>query len=398
MTWLIWRQHRNQVALAGIALGALAIVLAITGVHMASTYHSALRSCGATGSCDSVGDGLFNGDGAVIDLVNFTVVVPLILGLFWGAPVVAREIEEGTHMLIWTQSVTRRHWLAGKTVALLCATASIGGVLAVAVTWWSRTLDLSQHNRFNKFDVQGIVPVAYAIFGAALGLAAGAVIRRTLPALAATLGIMVATANRRSELRAPALSAASDQAHLARRLGYRPRWVDPDAALTHRHRYRRKCVEQRTPVGTPGRMQPVPRDHSCSDVLLPRRARLAGEAPLPTGEPVLGLPSDRVGNLSRTRGGACRRRVPRHPPRRVAAREKSRTFYRGQSSSISQDPAGLAQSAEHFTCNEDVVSSILTPGSKPFTDAFQESRREDSTTFKSRWLRMYCPAASSKGW
>ena len=191
MTWLIWRQHRNQAALAAIVLGVLAIILAVTGVHMASTYHSALRACGATGTCDSVGDSLFNGDGAVIDLVNFTVVVPLILGLFWGAPLVAREIEDGTHTLIWTQSVTRRHWLAGKTVALLCATALFGGVLAVSVTWWSRTIDLSQHNRFNKFDVQGVVPVAYAIFGAALGLAAGVVIRRTLSALAATLAIIV---------------------------------------------------------------------------------------------------------------------------------------------------------------------------------------------------------------
>ncbi len=192
MTWLIWRQHRNQAALATISLAALVLILAITGVHMASTYHAALRTCGATGTCDSVGDGLFNGDGAIIDLVNFTVVAPLLLGLFWGAPLLAREIEEGTHKLIWTQSITRRRWLAGKTLALLCATACIGGVLALAVTWWSRTIDLSQHNRFDKFDVQGVVPIAYAIFGAAVGLAAGVLIRRTLPALAATLATVVA--------------------------------------------------------------------------------------------------------------------------------------------------------------------------------------------------------------
>ncbi|MDQ6873489.1 MAG: ABC transporter permease [Actinomycetota bacterium] len=192
MTWLIWRQHRNQAFIAACVLGALAIILAITGVRMAATYHTALRACGATGTCDSIGDGLFNGDGAILDLVNFTVLIPLLLGLFWGAPLFAREIEEGTHMLVWTQSVTRRRWLAAKTFALLCAALLIGAVLAVAVTWWSRTLDLSQHSRFEKFDLQGIVPVAYAIFGAALGLAAGVVIRRTLPALAATLGIMAA--------------------------------------------------------------------------------------------------------------------------------------------------------------------------------------------------------------
>lgn len=191
MAWLIWRQHRNQAALAALALGALGILLAITGVHMAATYHSALRSCAATGTCGSVGDSLFNGDGAIIDLVNFTVVVPLLIGLFWGAPLVAGEIAEGTHKLVWTQSITRRHWLAAKTTALLGAALLVGGMLTVAVTWWSRTLDLSQQDRFSKFDVQGLVPIAYALFAAALGLTAGVLIRRTLPALVATLGIMV---------------------------------------------------------------------------------------------------------------------------------------------------------------------------------------------------------------
>lgn len=191
MTWLIWQQHRYQAALASIALAAFAIVAAITGVHMAAAYHGALRSCAATASCDSVGNGLFNGDGAVIDLINFTVVVPVLLGLFWGAPLLAREFEEGTHKFVWTQSITRRRWLAAKAAALLGAATLAGTFLAVSVTWWSRTLDLAQHNRFARFDIQGIAPVGYALFGAALGLAAGALLRRTLPALAATLALMV---------------------------------------------------------------------------------------------------------------------------------------------------------------------------------------------------------------
>lgn len=199
MMWLIWRQHRTQAAVALAALGALVIVLAITGVNMATTYHIALRTCGGTGTCGSIGDGLFNGDGAILDLVGLTVVVPLLLGLFWGAPLLAREFEDGTHTLVWTQSVTRRRWLGTKTVALVTASTVVAAVVAVAVTWWSRTIDLSQHNRFDHFDVQGIVPVAYAIFAVATGLAVGAAIRRTLPALGATLlivvGIRLAIAN-----------------------------------------------------------------------------------------------------------------------------------------------------------------------------------------------------------
>lgn len=199
MMWLIWRQHRSQATLAAAALIVLVVILAITGVNMAATYHDALRTCVGTGTCDSVGDGLFNGDGAILDLVGLTVAVPLLLGLFWGAPLLAAEIENGTHKLVWTQSITRRRWLASKTVAVVTASAAVAAVLAVAVTWWSRTIDLSQHNRFDHFDVQGIVPVGYAIFAATTGLAAGILIRRTLPALGATLlavvGIRIAIAN-----------------------------------------------------------------------------------------------------------------------------------------------------------------------------------------------------------
>ena len=194
MTWLIWRQHRNQAAIALAALVVFVVVVAITGVHMAGTYHSALHSCGATDSCNSIGDNLFSGDGAIIDIVNLSVVVPLLISLFWGAPLLAREIEEGTHKLVWTQSVSRRHWFASKTAALMGATVLLSTVVTIAATWWERTFDLVDHNRFQSghFDVIGIVPVAYAIFGAALGLAVGSLLRRTLPALAATVAVTVA--------------------------------------------------------------------------------------------------------------------------------------------------------------------------------------------------------------
>jgi len=193
MTWLLWRQHRSRVYFALGALAVLVVVLAVTGVHMANSYHAALRSCVATNTCDSVGDGLFSGDGAIIDIVNLTAIVPALIGLFWGAPLLAREIEEGTHKLVWTQSVTRRHWLAGKTIALLGATTVVAAIVALSVTWWSRTFDLIDHDRFTggHFDVQGIVPIAYALFAASLGLAAGALLRRTLPALAVTIGVFV---------------------------------------------------------------------------------------------------------------------------------------------------------------------------------------------------------------
>ncbi|HEX4015955.1 MAG TPA: hypothetical protein VHX15_04400 [Frankiaceae bacterium] len=187
MSWVLWRQHRAQGAVAAIALAAYAILLWITGVHMANEFHSALASCRTNGTCDELN--LFSGDGAIIDLVNLSAAVPLLMGLFWGVTGIGREIDSGTHLLVWMQSVRRRDWLRGKITLLLVAAAVWGAGVTAIVTWWSGTLNSLDGNRFDpgKFDVQGIMPVAFALFGVSLGLAAGAVLRRVLPALAVTV-------------------------------------------------------------------------------------------------------------------------------------------------------------------------------------------------------------------
>ena len=124
MNYVIWRLHRNQIFFAASVLVGLAILLGITGAVMSGDYHSAVASCGVTHSCSDLSTTLFQGDGLIIDLVNLTIVAPVLLGLFWGAPLVAKELEEGTNVLAWTQTITRRTWM-GRNVAwaLLAAAA-----------------------------------------------------------------------------------------------------------------------------------------------------------------------------------------------------------------------------------------------------------------------------------
>ena len=112
MNALIWRLHRNQAYVAGAALAALTCLLLLTGIAMAHDYHAFLASCATTRSCGDAAQLLFRGDGAITTLVDATMAVPLLLGLFWGAPLLAREFETGTHNLAWTQGVTRRGWLS----------------------------------------------------------------------------------------------------------------------------------------------------------------------------------------------------------------------------------------------------------------------------------------------
>ena len=190
MTWLVWRQYRAQAAVGAALLAALAVLLVITGLRMAAQFHAAVGPCLAAHDCRWPADNLSLGSAPVGFLVEFTLAVPALLGMFIGAPLVAREVETGTAQFAWTQAVTRRRWLAVKAGWLLLAALVWGAAVAALVTWWSGPKNAAYLNAFNPgdFDVQGIMPVAYSLFAMALGIAAGALIRRVLPALAVTLG------------------------------------------------------------------------------------------------------------------------------------------------------------------------------------------------------------------
>ncbi len=116
-----------------------------------------------------------------------------MIGIFWGAPLIARELETGTHCLAWNQSVTRTRWLAVKLAAGCAIAAASTGLLSSAVTVWSQRLDTASQNRMVplQFGARGIVPVGYAVFAFLLGVTTGMILRRVVPAIATTLAIYV---------------------------------------------------------------------------------------------------------------------------------------------------------------------------------------------------------------
>jgi hypothetical protein len=195
MSWVTWLQYRYQGALAAALLAVLAVVLLVTGLHAAQTWHSAVAGCARDGSCASLATSQLSlAKPYIYGLVVATAVVPLLPGLFWGAPMVAQEAETGTHQFAWTQSITRRRWLAVRTGWLLLGTAVLAGAVSALATWWSGPDNALNADAFHlgRFDVIDIVPVGYAIFAMALGICAGALLRRTVPALGVTLAGFVA--------------------------------------------------------------------------------------------------------------------------------------------------------------------------------------------------------------
>ena len=188
MTWLVWRQYRAQAAITSVLLAAAAAVILAGGFQIASHWHSILVTCSGNSACLQQHVPLVNG--VVSDLPYVSLIVPVVLGMLWGAPLVAHEFETRTSDFAWTQSVTRTRWLTVKAGWLLLAAAACGAAIAALTTWWSGPVNALQADAFvpGQFDTQGIVPIGYAVFAMALGIAAGTVARRTLPAIAVVLG------------------------------------------------------------------------------------------------------------------------------------------------------------------------------------------------------------------
>lgn len=197
MIRLTWRQFRMQAAVAFGVLIALAVVLAATRPHLGHLYDVFAKgqaACVSSGNCRDVGINIGTLD-RLLELVGTGLVaVPALVGAFWGAPLIAREFESGTHRLAWTQSVTRTRWLAAKLTVVGLGSVAVSGLLSLMVTWWSTPVDSVRTNRFGAgmFGERNVAPLGYAAFGFALGVVAGLLIRRTLPAMATTLAAFLA--------------------------------------------------------------------------------------------------------------------------------------------------------------------------------------------------------------
>jgi hypothetical protein len=167
----------------------VAVVLAVTGPHLAHVYGAFESSCRAARDCGTAPNPVLDSDKALHAALPFLVaIVPALVGLFFGAPLIARELETGTFRLVWTQSVTRKRWLATKLGLVGILAMAIGGLLTWMVDWWASPFDDVNQDRFGlaNFSLHGVAPIGYSAFAFALGVTAGVLLHRTVPAMAVT--------------------------------------------------------------------------------------------------------------------------------------------------------------------------------------------------------------------
>jgi ABC-type transport system involved in multi-copper enzyme maturation permease subunit len=206
MLWLTWRQFRAQATAVAALVAAFGVVLLVTGLRLASLYRASSlaachRDCGqAAGNfLNQVGSG--GADHRIYTLgAALVYLLPAVIGLFWGAPLIAREVESGSYRLAWNQTVTRERWLAVKLGVLGLASLAAAGVLSLILGWWASPIDHAAtsgsaggfEDRFSPvvFGARGIVPIGYAAFAFTLGVLVGLLVRRTIAAMAVTLAVI----------------------------------------------------------------------------------------------------------------------------------------------------------------------------------------------------------------
>lgn len=192
MVWLTYRQHRLELGGLLLAAAALAGALLVV-VHLALAVRSdvGLDQCGplpyTEGRCifayQEYGRRIATFTGFLLSLFLF----PALVACFVGGPLLAREFERGTHRLAWTQGITREHWTLRK-VGLAVAVAAVAGLIIAAVADEGRSLMTGRGGSpFSAFDFAFPAVVAYMVFAITLGAAMGALIRRSVAAMFASL-------------------------------------------------------------------------------------------------------------------------------------------------------------------------------------------------------------------
>jgi ABC-type transport system involved in multi-copper enzyme maturation permease subunit len=193
MIWLTWRQFRGQAVVALATLAALAIFLVILGLRLRHAYdlNVGCEGCSAPDGAQTLKDKYFS----VLLLTGFLMILlPAVVGAFWGAPLIARELETGTHRLVWNQSVTRTRWLAVKLGFVTLAAVAFTGALSLLFTWAASPYDRALDDRFDPifFPTRNLAPLGYTVFAVVAGIAIGLITRRTVIAMAVTLAAFAA--------------------------------------------------------------------------------------------------------------------------------------------------------------------------------------------------------------
>ncbi|MFE3526493.1 transporter [Streptomyces sp. NPDC059161] len=197
--WLAWRQQRALIVCAVLVLATAAVIAVASRSGMVSSVDSGLFDHCEIGPLYCTGaDGmplrLDVGPLQVLGALN--IALPVLLGMFWGAPLLGRDRELGTSRMVLAQGISRAQWFAGRFALAALGTTAVSGLLALLFSWWRQPAADRSYGVFwyETVALSGSGPrtVAAALFGLSVGTLAGLLVRRVMSAMALTLLVTAA--------------------------------------------------------------------------------------------------------------------------------------------------------------------------------------------------------------
>jgi hypothetical protein len=209
LAWVTQRQRRGAVIGTSVVLGVFAVYLLVMAIIQNNAY-AAVQACHPVGSVKCVSlaqaftrDYWGGGAGRVIQsggaqtVSSLMFALPVLLGAFVGAPLLAREFETGTFRFAWTQGAGRTRWAVATLVPPAAALTAAAGAFTALFYWYFRPfLADGQVSEMLPlaFALLGVAFAAWTLFAFALSAFFGTLFRRTLPAVAVTLVIYIVLA------------------------------------------------------------------------------------------------------------------------------------------------------------------------------------------------------------
>ncbi len=185
---LTLKQYRFEVgaaALAAVLLGIAALIVTyrLASIAMpAGCFEAWIEAPGAVFApdCESATN-LWSSIRA--NEANFVfgamLILPFIVGLIGGIPIVARELEAGTAQTAWSVTPSRTRWLTRQLLPVLAllGIATVFAALAAAILDSTQPRSIVAH-----LIMQGPIVLARALAAFGIGLLVGSIVGRSLPA------------------------------------------------------------------------------------------------------------------------------------------------------------------------------------------------------------------------
>jgi hypothetical protein len=200
MLWVTWRQNRATMISVPAVLAALGVFLWIAGLYVHHDY-AVLVACHPfdSNACQTLNQNFNSTEWTMGNTLDILMqLVPALLGAFAGGSLLAREFETGTYRFAWTQGYGRVRWTIAKLTIVGFTVAIAAAAFGEVFTWFFKPFlapdqDLTVLSA-TVFDTRPLSFAAWTLMAFAVGALAGLLLRRTLPAMAVTLGVYIGLA------------------------------------------------------------------------------------------------------------------------------------------------------------------------------------------------------------